>query len=230
MIKAVLFDKDGTLFDFQATWADWAANAIEDFASGDAERVGVIAQALGFDMSGRFFDPTSPVIAGTIQEQAQLLVPHVPEFSKADIAARMVELASDAPQVEAVPLFEFLNGLRSRAYKLGVATNDAESSARAHLGKAGVVELFDFIAGYDSGWGSKPEPGQLRAFAEAVDLPPEQIAMVGDSTHDLHAARAGGMAAVGVLTGPADEATLAPFADVVLPSIRDLPDWLATHQ
>ena len=50
--------------------------------------------------------------------------------------------------------------------------------------------------------------------------------MVGDSTHDLSAGRAAGMRTVGVLTGVAQAEVLEPFADVILPSIADLPAWL----
>jgi phosphoglycolate phosphatase len=50
--------------------------------------------------------------------------------------------------------------------------------------------------------------------------------MVGDSTHDLLAGRAAGMRTVGVLTGLAPEAVLAPHADVVFPNIGHLTDWL----
>ena len=88
-------------------------------------------------------------------------------------------------------------------------------------------DYFDFIAGYDSGHGAKPGPGQMMAFADHVQIPVADIAMIGDSTHDLRAGRAAGMVCVGVLTGMADHATLAPFADVVLPDIGHLPDWLS---
>ena len=50
--------------------------------------------------------------------------------------------------------------------------------------------------------------------------------MVGDSAHDLIAGRAAGMQCVGVLTGTATRADLAPLADVVLPDIGHIPDWL----
>jgi phosphoglycolate phosphatase len=50
--------------------------------------------------------------------------------------------------------------------------------------------------------------------------------MVGDSTHDLDAGRAAGMATVGVLTGLAGAADLAPHADAILPDIGALPGWL----
>jgi phosphoglycolate phosphatase len=50
--------------------------------------------------------------------------------------------------------------------------------------------------------------------------------MVGDSLHDLVAGRAAGMQTVGVLTGPACRAELAPCADAVLPDIGHLTEWL----
>ena len=125
-----------------------------------------------------------------------------------------------------VPLAPFLTEMRARSYRLGVVTNDTERSARAHLASANATELFDFIAGHDSGFGAKPDPDPLLAFAQHVALAPAQVAMVGDSTHDLIAGRRAGMKTVGVLTGMATEDVLAEFADVVLPHIGHLPDWL----
>ena len=65
-------------------------------------------------------------------------------------------------------------------------------------------------------------------FCRATGLSPHEVAVIGDSTHDLHMARAAGAGlAVGVLTGPARDADLAPDADVVLPSIAALPAFLS---
>ncbi len=96
---------------------------------------------------------------------------------------------------------------------LGVATNDAEAPARAHLAAVGQEHAFDFIAGYDSGFGGKPGPGMCLGFAKAVGLVPEHVLMVGDSTHDLEAGRAAGMRTVAVLTGMAEAEVLAPIGD-----------------
>ena len=109
---------------------------------------------------------------------------------------------------------------------LGVATNDAEAPALSHLDAAGVRARFDFVAGSDSGYGAKPGPGQLLAFCDRVGVAPAQALMVGDSTHDLKAGRAAGMRTAAVLTGMALADDLAPFADVVLPHIGHVPDWL----
>ncbi|MCV4731927.1 HAD-IA family hydrolase, partial [Escherichia coli] len=92
----------------------------------------------------------------------------------------------------AAPLVEVMARLSGMGLALGIATNDTEAPARAHLRAAGVEEAFGFIAGFDSGWGGKPAPGQLLAFAEALELDPRECAMVGDSLHDLHAAQAAG--------------------------------------
>ncbi|WP_172293449.1 HAD family hydrolase [Pseudoruegeria sp. HB172150] len=228
-IRGVLFDKDGTLFDFEATWSAWAATMLLDFAGGDAERATSLGDRIGFDYAARRFDPLSPVIAGTPDELVALLGPGVPEFSPDELVARLNATAAAAPLVEAVPLKQLIAELRSVGLKLGVATNDAEVPARAHLAAVGQEDAFDFIAGYDSGFGGKPEPGMCLAFARAVDLSPSSIAMVGDSTHDLVAGRAAGMRCIAVLTGMAEEEDLAPLADAVLPSIGYLSDWIAAQ-
>ena len=115
---------------------------------------------------------------------------------------------------------------RRSHFSLGVMTNDAEKGAQAHLKAAGIYDLLDFVAGSDTGYGSKPAPEPLLAFAKKTDLKVDEIAMVGDSLHDLQAANAAGMIRVAVLTGMATEKQLKNFADIVLPSIADLPDLL----
>jgi phosphoglycolate phosphatase len=225
-IKGVLFDKDGTLFDFMATWGAWTRALLSDLAAGSGAEVAILARAVGYDMDAGTFDPDSPIIAHTPDDIAAVLLPHLPGSSPVALVARMNALSAEAPMAPAVPLLPLLHQLRGRGLKIGLATNDAEAPARAHLAQAGISDLFDFIAGWDSGHGAKPGPGQLRAFAGAFGLDAGEVVMVGDSRHDLVAGRAAGMRSVGVLTGLADMADLAPLADAVLPDIGHLPGWL----
>lgn len=225
-IGGILFDKDGTLFDFHATWAHWSATLLLDLAGGDAERANVLGTAVGYDMTSRTFQHDSVVVAGTPEEIGAALLTHLPGASPAGLVARMNALSATAEMVQSAPLAALLSQLRGRGLRLGVATNDAEAAARAHLVSAGVAEAFDFIAGYDSGFGTKPLPGMLLAYADHCGLLPAQVVMVGDSRHDLIAGRAAGMRTVAVLTGLATQEDLAPLADVILPDIGHLPGWL----
>ncbi|MEZ5686345.1 MAG: HAD family hydrolase [Paracoccaceae bacterium] len=226
MIEAILFDKDGTLFDFDASWGVWAERQLTKLAGGDGTLAGRMAASIGYDLAALHFHPWSPVIAGTLDDAVDLLLPHLPHWERRALADELDGAAQDLPLVAPVDLAPCLGGLRGQGLRLGVATNDSEAAARAHLAAAGVTGFFDFVAGYDSGYGAKPAPGPLLAFADYLGVAPEACAMVGDSTHDLNAARAAGMRPVGVLTGPARAADLAPLAEVVLPDIGALAAWV----
>lgn len=226
MIKGIIFDKDGTLFDFNATWGAWARQMLEAEAGHDPALFDRLAVALGYDTQNNLFLPGSIVIAATAGEIADVITAVMQDPDPDALLERMNIAASEAKQVEAVPLRPYFTQLAALGLTLGIVTNDAEAPARQHLHTADVTDFFAFIAGYDSGFGGKPAPGQLLAFCEATNLAPADCLMVGDSTHDLHAGQAAGMRTVGVLTGPADKAELAPFAEVVLPTIGDIPRWL----
>ncbi len=228
-VRGLVFDKDGTLFDFNATWGAWARQVLEAEAGGDPDRLIRLAEALGYDLTAEVFRPDSVVIASTVDEIAAVALPLIEETSAAALVTRFNGAAATAPQVEATDLRSFTRVLRDGGFRIGVATNDAEAPARAHLQAAGVEAAFDFIAGFDSGHGGKPAPGQLLAFCSQTGLAPEACAMVGDSTHDLRAGRAAGMICIAVLTGVAGAAELSPHADLVLPSIAALPGVLGLY-
>lgn len=226
-VDGLLFDKDGTLFDFGATWNTWAARMIPEMAEGNSELAERIAQELDYDLARQTFLPHSAIIAGTNRDAAEAVARAMPHREVAELETTLMHAASKAPLMEAVPLAPFLDGLSQHGLRLGVMTNDTEFAARAHLGSVGVDGHFDLILGFDSGFGAKPDPGPLLAFSDRFDLAPERVAMVGDSTHDLIAGQRAGMQTIAVLTGMATEAELAPYADVVFPDIGHIPGWLA---
>jgi phosphoglycolate phosphatase len=225
MIKAAIFDKDGTLFDFRQSWGGWSRRLVESLvAMGGDKRT--ICDVLGYDFQTGQFVAHSPVIAATTDEIAQLIAPVVAGMDVQSVYALMNQLAQTSEMFPAVDLPVVITGLRERGLIIGLATNDTEAPATEHLTAAGVFELFDFVAGSDSGWGGKPAPGQLNAFARQFDLDPQTVVMVGDSLHDLEAGRAAGMKTVAVLTGIATQPELAPYADAVLQDISHLGDWI----
>ncbi|WP_457648220.1 HAD family hydrolase [Profundibacter sp.] len=225
-IQAILFDKDGTLFDFYATWGIWAKTLLLDEAGGDAALAARMGDAIGYDIRTGTFAPDSMVIFDTPPDIAAALLPFFDGETVESLTARLNAAAAQVPMVEATPLIPLLLELQARGLKMGVATNDGEAPARAHLEASGISGMFDFIVGSDSGFGGKPEAGMMLAFANHIGVAGSRIAMVGDSVHDLVAGRAAGMVPVAVLTGVAGRDELAPHADVVLPDIGHLPAWL----
>lgn len=225
-VKAVLFDKDGTLFDFQKTWSGWIFEEIRLLSNGDDALAQALAQALDFDMSSKRILPGSVVIAGTALDSARVIQRFVPELSVEEIASAGNARAALVTPVSVLPLKPFLTELMDLGLSLGVATNDAEASARRQLDGLEITGMFDYFVGYDSGFGAKPDPGMCAGFTQQLGHDPQEIVMVGDSLHDLHAGRAAGMRTVGVLTGPARREDLHDHADVVLDDISGLKGWI----
>jgi phosphoglycolate phosphatase len=228
-IRGVIFDKDGTLFDFQSTWGIWTAQILERIAGSDEELLRQLAQALGYDVPTRRVQPGSVIVAGTPMEIAAVIHGYIPAMGQAQICDRLNQEAETAPQVLVTDLHRLTGELRRRDLGLCVMTNDAEIPARAHLASVQALDLFDFVIGSDSGFGAKPQAAPLLALADKMDIPAAACVMVGDSAHDLRAGRAAGMRTVAVLTGLAEAAELAPLADAVLPDVSHLSAWITAQ-
>jgi len=225
--KAVLFDKDGTLFDFQKSWSRWIGDEIIRLAGGDLALAQDVADAIGYDLQNALILPHSPAIAGTSRDVAQVLLPFAPGETLSGLQTTLDANAAELTPVEVLPLGPFADSLLAMGLTLGLATNDNETSARRHMAKFDLLDRFSFVAGYDSGHGAKPGPGMCNAFVAHCGVDPRHSVMVGDSLHDLHAGRSAGMQTVAVLTGVATADDLQDHADVVLPDIGHLAAWLS---
>lgn len=223
-IRGVLFDKDGTLFGYEATWAAWCEQVLGELTDGQAAVMQDMAQASGYDWASRTFRPGSLIVNGAVDEIIALWHSKVPHHSLDHINQVSLRHLDSLPNVPVCDLDAVLGRLHASGRRLGIATNDYESSARAQMKAAGAERYFTFVAGFDSGHGSKPGPGMIDAFCARFDLPVSAVAMVGDSTHDLNAGRAAGVGMnVAVLSGPASREDLSHLADVVLTDISELP-------
>jgi phosphoglycolate phosphatase len=229
-VLGVLFDKDGTLIDFDETWGPATHAVIHALAAGDPELMRAQAEVLHFSLDEKRFRPTSPLIAGSSAHYGRAWGE---SLGRTDFAAlrREIDHLTAVESLKALtPIGEpalALDALKAMGLRLGVATNDSEASARRQIVALGLEEAIEFVAGYDSGHGGKPDPGMVLAFARHLGVPPARIAMVGDSLHDLDAARAAGALAVAVLSGPASREALEPHADHVVDDIAALPGLFA---
>lgn len=222
-IKGILFDKDGTLFGFNDTWAKWSVSFLTSLAPDDHDLRLAMAKMVGFDWEAMSFIAGSVAVNASVDEQCLLLASVHPTL---DVKA-IEKLAFDALQeTTAVPVCDLdplLAGFKTNGMVLGIATNDFEQSAIRQVQDHKILHHFDFICGYDSGFTPKPEADMILGFCDQMKLKPAQVAMIGDSSHDLEAGRKAGVGLnVGVLTGPAKHADIVHLADVVLPDISTL--------
>lgn len=229
-VKGVLFDKDGTLIDFQLTWGPAIHAVIHALAKGDADKLSAQAECLHFDVAARRFRASSPIIGGATAHYGMAWAAALGRDDFLALRAEIDELAAVACMESLTPVgdpADVMRALRRQGLKIGLATNDAEASARRHLRQLKLEAEMDFVAGYDSGHGAKPAPGMVQAFAREIGASPSEIALVGDTLHDLDCARAAGAVAVAVLSGVATREDLEPHADYVIADIGELPELIA---
>ena len=228
-IKAVLFDKDGTLIDFADTFFEACAKIILHLSDDNHELAENLADAVGFNMQTLDCKASSEIVGGTSMTIARIWQPILGKGSVGQLTLELDGYFDRYTQLAVTP-FEFtrptLEKLDNMNFALGVATNDSETNARHHLGAIKVEDLFSFVAGYDSGYGPKPEPGMINAFAGHHKIAADEVIMVGDSINDLMAGKNAGTIAVAVTSGLANNEELAPFADYVIPDISQLPQLL----
>jgi phosphoglycolate phosphatase len=228
-IRAVLLDKDGTLLDVEASWGRATVAVIRALTNGEEHQARRLAEIAMVDEATGRFHPESPIIAGSAADfgpsWAAVLerVSGPAFFAEIDALYRALGRASLTPLPGAA---DAVRRLYARGVPIGLATNDAEANARDHLETLGIAACFGFVAGYDTGHGAKPGPGMVLAFAAHAGCDVAEVALVGDSLHDMIAARSAGAVAVAVTTGMASADALAPVAHIVAPDIAVALDRL----
>lgn len=233
-MRGILFDKDGTLLDFEKTWSPVLKRLALDAARGDEARAAELLAAGGLDAQTGKFRAGSVIGAGTTNLIARLWYPRL--FGAALVAKidKMDRVFAEHGAANSIPIDGVtvaLDVLAARGFVMGVATNDATEAARAALLATGMTRNLPHVFGYDSVANPKPAPDMVLAFCEAGRLEPREVIVVGDNTHDLEMARSAGVGmAIGVTSGNSRADDLAGLADVVLATIRDLPAFLQLTQ
>lgn len=229
--RGIVFDKDGTLLDFNRTWLPVYLHAAREFAAGDDETARALLSDHGYVFEQQRFIGGSLLAAGNNRQIAetwarQLGIPQrIEEFGQ-----RLEEIFRERGAEEATPvdgLADTLASLKDSGRHLGVATADSYQGILNTLRSFGILQHFDFLAGYDSGHGVKPEAGMVLAFCAQLEIEPAEVVVVGDNRHDIEMGRnAGAGLCVGVLTGTSTRGDLETLADIVLDDIGGLPGLL----
>lgn len=122
---------------------------------------------------------------------------------------------------------ETLAELRSRGFRMSIATSRGSRSLQMLLGRMGVLEHFCAIAASDTVARHKPAPDPaLSVLAQTGGLAAESL-VIGDTVFDIQMGQAAGCRTCGVTWGNQDRAQLQTAApDWIIDRIEELPGIL----
>lgn len=210
MLRAAIFDFDGTLFDATGAIVHAFNAALRAHGCPElpAERILPLIGRPLFEM----FPALEPASQG--------------DRVKAFIAAYReafgpvcVEMTRPLPGLTAA-----LDALAGAGLRLAIATNRSEGGARAILRGFGMEHRFEVMVALEHVDRVKPHPEPVHKACAALGIPAEAAAMIGDTPDDMRAGRAAGAWTVGVETGVHPAAALdAAGAHIVIPTLESLP-------
>jgi phosphoglycolate phosphatase len=210
MIRAVLFDLDGT-------FADTAPDL--------AGAINVMRRARGLpDLPSAATRPVASHGARGLLNAGFGIGPEHPDYR----AMREEFLALYERDIcRGTRLFpgtsELLDTIEQRGLRWGIVTNKAERLARLLLEKLGMSPRSACIIGGDSTPDLKPHPGPLLAACGVIGEAARACIYVGDDRRDIEAAHAAGMKAAAVKWGYLNGSDPATWnADYVIEQPRDL--------
>ena len=128
-IRGVLFDKDGVLIDFEATWDPVNRRLAEEIAGGNAALAARLLVAGGYDEDGGGMRAGTVLAAGTPPEVAAAWIDHLPAWDVGALAEE-VDRFFDATSPELSVALLDLAGLFERLKGRGLAVGSRIAQSR----------------------------------------------------------------------------------------------------
>jgi phosphoglycolate phosphatase/AHBA synthesis associated protein len=179
MIKAVIFDMDGVLIDSNKAWFNMFNLALNHFESRQISKEEFNERV----WSKNFNDTSKEYFSADKKEVLKFLA----TLDKMFIGESM--LFDD--------IIPTLEKLKSKKYKLAVATNTNSILAKSMLNAKGVIKFFDCIITGDKVKEGKPEPDMLLKVIDFFKVEKDEIIFIGDTIWDKIAAEKAGISFIG---------------------------------
>ncbi len=209
MIRAIVFDLDGTLIDSRRDIAASANHALSSHGF----------PALSLEE-----------ISSYVGDGARSLLARAARLEDADSRVeRLVEAFLDYYTAHPIDGTTLMPGAREALAgfppsSLALCTNKPRRTTLAVLAGLELTNAFRAVAAGGDFPEKKPHPRPLLALAEALEVAPRELLMVGDGAQDVLAGRAAGAVTVGVRGGiQGVERLLDARPDHVLDSLHELP-------
>jgi phosphoglycolate phosphatase len=193
MIKLVIFDWDGTLFD-----------SIDKICLSMLD-AGKLANA-----PQRKHDDVKNIIGLSLDRAVDVIWPELSTDKQNGILEhyKRIYVAADQTPPDAYKnVIDTLNSLKKAGFKMAVATGKSRRGLERVMSLTNTRDYFVSTRCADEAL-SKPNPLMLEQILTELNLSPNQALMVGDTEYDLNMATNAGMKSIGVTYGAHDELRL----------------------
>jgi pyrophosphatase PpaX len=178
-ITTILFDLDGTLIDTNELIISTYLHTLEKYYPSKYQREDVLP----------FLGPTLHEAFGSISPD--LVEEMVLEYRAFNIANH------DELVTEFAGVFETVQSLKDKGYKLGIVTTKRHDVTLKGLRLMDLERFFEVVVTYDHVSKTKPDPEPIFKALEQLDSTPEETMMVGDNYHDILAGKNAGTVTAG---------------------------------
>lgn len=188
MIKAVIFDIDGTLLDSVGLHAEAWVRTFKEFG----KKVSLIEAkkiiGMGSDQFlGDYFS----------EEEVEKDKEKIDEYRSELFAREYMSKVKPFPKVR-----ELFLKLKEDEIKIALASSATQGEVEKYEEIADIKDLVEKKTSSDDADESKPEPDIfLSAYDKLGKIEKKQVLVIGDTPYDAIAAKKAGLAAIGVLTG-----------------------------
>jgi phosphoglycolate phosphatase len=214
-VQLIIFDLDGTLVDSVPDIAVSADIMLQQMGLPPCGE-GVVRHAIGNGIDRL----VKRLLTGEVDGE-----PDAASFQKALQLFRAAYAEHLCEQSRLYPgVKDTLKVLHESGFNLACVTNKAEAFTLPLLEALGIRQLFDVVVSGDSLARKKPDPMVLFHAAAHVNVPIGRSVMVGDSKHDIAAAKNAGMTSIAVPYGynHGEDIRLSD-PDVLVQSLNELP-------
>ena len=188
MIKAIIFDVDGTLVDSVDYHAEAWVKAFQEYGYN-----------FGKDKLRQQIGKGSSFIIGELlsSSEAEKLESDISQYRKQYYQDNLLEKVQPFDKVR-----ELFAAIKDDGIKVVLASS-ARKETIAHYKKLlNIEDLIDGATSTDDVEQSKPEPDIFESALEKLDgISPEEVIVVGDSPYDAIAANKASLTTIGVLSG-----------------------------